>query len=89
MSFDDAIIIVDECQNLTIHELKTIITRCGEGTKMVLLGDTDQVDTPYMDRYSNGLTIAIERLKGQQLFGHIHLDRGERSALATLGSNIL
>ena len=88
-SFTRSFVIVDECQNLTIHELKTIITRCGEGTKMVLLGDTDQVDTPYMDRYSNGLTIAIERLKGQQLFGHIHLDRGERSALATLGSNIL
>ena len=88
-SFTRSYVIVDECQNLTIHELKTLITRCGEGTKMVLLGDTDQVDTPYMDRYSNGLTIAIERLKGQELFGHIHLDKGERSALATLGSSIL
>jgi PhoH-like ATPase len=88
-SFSRSYVIVDECQNLTIHELKTLITRCGEGTKMVLLGDTDQVDTPYLDRYSNGLTIAIERLKGQRLFGHIHLDKGERSQLATLGSNVL
>lgn len=88
-SFNKSFVIVDECQNLTIHELKTIITRCGEGTKMVLLGDTDQVDTPYMDKYSNGLRIAIEKLKGQKLFGHIHLDKGERSPLATLGSNVL
>jgi len=88
-SFSNSFIIVDECQNLTIHELKTIITRTGSNTKMVLLGDTDQVDTAYLDRYSNGLTIAIERLKGQELFGHIHLDKGERSPLATLGSNVL
>ena len=88
-SFENAYIIVDEAQNLTIHELKTLITRCGQNTKMILLGDIDQVDTPYMDRYSNGLTIAIEKLKGQELFGHIRLDRGERSELATLGSNIL
>ena len=88
-SFSKCFIIVDECQNLTIHELKTIITRTGEGTKMVLLGDTDQVDTPYMDRYSNGLSIAIERLKGHELFGHVHLDKGERSPLATLASQAL
>jgi PhoH-like ATPase len=88
-SFENAYIIVDEAQNLTIHELKTLITRCGQNTKMILLGDIDQVDTPYMDRYSNGLTIAIEKLKGQELFGHIRLDRGERSELATLASNIL
>lgn len=88
-SFTKSIVIVDECQNLTIHELKTIITRAGQGTKIILLGDTEQIDTPYMDRYSNGLSIAIERLKGQELFGHIHLDKGERSALATLGSNVL
>lgn len=88
-SFSNCYIIVDECQNLTIHEIKTLITRCGEGTKMVLLGDTEQVDTPYLDRFSNGLTIAIERLKGSQLFGHIRLDRGERSPLATLASQSL
>jgi PhoH-like ATPase len=56
---------------------------------MVLLGDTEQVDTPYLDRFSNGLTIAIERMKGTDLFGHIRLDRGERSALATLASQQL
>lgn len=88
-SFKNSFVIVDECQNLTIHELKTIITRAGEGTKMILLGDTDQVDTPYLDKYSNGLTIAIEKLKGSDLYGHIHLDRGERSKLATLGSALL
>ena len=82
-------IIVDECQNLSIHELKTLITRVGMGSKMVLLGDTDQIDTPYLDKWSNGLTIAIEKLKGQNLFGHIHLDKGVRSPLATLGSNLL
>lgn len=88
-SFTRSYVIVDEAQNLTIHELKTLITRCGQDTKMILLGDVDQVDTPYLDRYSNGLTIAIEKLKGQDLFGHIRLDRGERSQLATLGSNLL
>lgn len=88
-SFSNCFIIVDEAQNLTIHEIKTLVTRCGEGTKMVLLGDTEQVDTPYLDRFSNGLTIAIERMKGTDLFGHIRLDRGERSALATLASQQL
>ncbi len=88
-SFTKSYVIVDEAQNLTIHELKTLITRCGQDTKMILLGDTDQVDTPYLDKYSNGLTIAIEKLKGQELFGHIRLDRGERSQLATLGSSLL
>jgi len=88
-SFSNCYIIVDESQNLTIHEIKTLVTRCGEGTKMVLLGDTEQVDTPYLDKFSNGLTIAIERLKGSQLFGHIRLDRGERSPLATLASQSL
>lgn len=88
-SFAKCFIIVDECQNLSIHELKTLITRVGMGSKMVLLGDTDQIDTPYLDKWSNGLTIAIEKLKGQSLFGHIHLDKGVRSPLATLGSNLL
>lgn len=88
-SFNNCFIIVDEAQNLTIHEIKTLITRCGENTKMILLGDTDQVDTPYLDKFSNGLTIAIEKLKGNALFGHIRLDRGERSALATLASQSL
>lgn len=88
-SFNNCFIIVDESQNLTIHEIKTLVTRCGEGTKMVLLGDTEQVDTAYLDKFSNGLTIAIERLKGCDLFGHIRLDRGERSPLATLASQQL
>lgn len=88
-SFSNCYIIVDEAQNLTIHEIKTLVTRCGENTKMVLLGDTEQVDTPYLDKFSNGLTISIERLKGSKLFGHIRLDRGERSLLATLASQSL
>lgn len=88
-SFKDSFIIVDECQNLTIHELKTIITRAGENVKMVLLGDTDQIDTPYLNKHNNGLSIVIEKLKGQSLFGHVHLDKGERSAMATMGSKLL
>ena len=88
-SFSNCFIIVDEAQNLTIHEIKTLITRCGERTKMVLLGDTEQVDTPYLDKFSNGLSIVIEKLKGSKLFGHIRLDKGERSALATLASQSL
>lgn len=88
-SFKDSFIIVDECQNLTIHELKTIITRAGENVKLVLLGDTDQIDTPYLNKHNNGLSIVIEKLKGQEMFGHVHLDRGERSPLATMGSKLL
>jgi PhoH-like ATPase len=88
-SFSNCFIIVDEAQNLTIHEIKTLVTRCGEKTKMILLGDTEQVDTPYLDKFSNGLAISIEKLKGSSLFGHIRLDRGERSPLATLASQSL
>ncbi len=88
-TFSDAFIIVDEAQNTTIHELKTIITRTGKGSKIVLLGDTDQIDTPYIDSYSNGLTIAVEKLKTSYLTGHITLERGERSELATLAGQML
>lgn len=88
-SFNDAIIIVDESQNATIHELKTIITRTGQNSKIVLLGDTDQVDLPYVDKFSNGLTIVIEKMKETALHGHIHLDRGYRSDLASIAANIL
>lgn len=88
-TFSDAFIIVDEAQNTTIHELKTIITRTGKGSKIVLLGDTDQIDTPYIDSYSNGLTIAVEKLKNSLLTGHITLERGERSELATLAGHVL
>jgi PhoH-like ATPase len=88
-TFNDAFIIVDEAQNTTIHELKTIITRVGKGSKVVLLGDTEQVDTPYIDTMSNGLTIAVEKFKGSELSGHIILTKGQRSDIATLASKIL
>jgi len=88
-TFAEAFIIVDEAQNTTIHELKTIITRTGKGSKIVLLGDIDQIDTPYIDSYSNGLTIAVEKLKTSHLTGHITLEKGERSDLATLAGQML
>lgn len=88
-SMPKACLLVDECQNTTPHEIKTIITRAGEGTKVVLLGDTSQVDTPYLDKNSNGLTYAINKFKDQNLFAHIHLSKGERSELAELASKIL
>ena len=81
--------IVDEAQNLTPHEIKTIITRAGEGTKIVLTGDPYQIDNPYVDSSSNGLTYAVERLKGQEIAGHTTLTRGERSSLAELAANLL
>jgi len=82
-------IIVDEAQNLTPHEAKTIITRAGDGTKIVLTGDAYQIDHPYLDSTSNGLTHIIERFKGQRIAGHITLIKGERSSLAELASKIL
>ena len=85
-TFSNCFIIVDEAQNATIHELKTIITRVGENSKVILMGDTDQVDTPYIDRHSNGLAIVIDRLKDSELTAHVHLPKGERSSLATLAS---
>lgn len=88
-TFNNTFLIVDEAQNSTIHELKTIITRVGENSKIVLLGDTDQIDTPYLDSLSNGLTITIEKFKKERLAGHITLTKGERSALATLASRLL
>ncbi len=81
--------IVDEAQNLTPHEVKTIVTRVGEGTKIVLTGDPYQIDNPYVDAESNGLTWLVERFKGQRLAGHVSLLRGERSALAELAANLL
>ncbi|MGC8765764.1 MAG: PhoH family protein [Brevinematia bacterium] len=81
--------IVDEAQNLTPHEVKTIITRAGEGTKIVFTGDPYQIDTPYLDSRSNGLTYLIDRMKGQPLYAHITLEKGERSRLAELASNLL
>ncbi|NLP01320.1 MAG: PhoH family protein [Fibrobacter sp.] len=81
--------IVDEAQNLTPHEVKTIITRAGEGTKMVFTGDILQIDHPYLDSLSNGLSYLIERMQGQKLYAHINLESGERSELAELASNLL
>jgi len=81
--------IVDEAQNLTPHEIKTIITRVGEGAKIVFTGDVYQIDHPYLDSQSNGLTYLIEHFKGQNLYAHINLEKGERSELAELASNLL
>ena len=88
-SIPNQYLIVDEAQNLTPHEIKTIITRAGEGTKIVLTGDPYQIDNPYIDASSNGLTYAVERLKGQDISGHMTLTKGERSALAELAANLL
>lgn len=88
-TFNNTFLIVDEAQNSTIHELKTIITRVGENSKVVLLGDTDQIDTPYLDSLSNGLTVTIEKFKKERISGHITLTKGERSVLATLASRLL
>ncbi len=82
-------IIVDEAQNLTPHEIKTIISRSGEGTKMVLTGDPYQIDNPYLDSSSNGLTYSAERLKGLKIHGHITLTKSERSSLSAVAANYL
>jgi len=81
--------IVDEAQNLTPHEIKTIVTRAGEGTKIILTGDPYQIDNPYVDSSSNGLTYVVEKFKGQEIAGHITLNKGERSCLAELAANLL
>tara|TARA_Y100000034_G_scaffold128293_1_gene182611 strand:- start:171 stop:1484 length:1314 start_codon:yes stop_codon:yes gene_type:complete len=88
-SISNAFIIIDEAQNLTIHELKTIITRVGEGTKIVLTGDIEQIDNVYIDETSNGLTHAVEKLKEYDITGHIALQKGERSKVATLAARTL
>ena len=81
--------IVDEAQNLTPHEVKTIITRAGEGTKVVFTGDIHQIDHPYLDSQSNGLSYLIEKMQGQSLYAHVNLEKGERSELAMLASELL
>lgn len=88
-SLSNILFIVDEAQNLTPHEVKTIITRAGEGTKIVFTGDVHQIDTPYLDENSNGLAYLIDRLKGQPLFANVHLEKGERSELANLANDLL
>jgi PhoH-like ATPase len=88
-SIANAYIIIDEAQNLNAHELKTIITRVGEGTKIVLTGDIEQIDNMYVNSVSNGLTVAIEKFKSYSISGHVTLTKGERSTLATLAASIL
>ncbi len=88
-SISNAFIIIDEAQNLTKHELKTIVTRVGEGTKLILTGDVEQIDNIYIDERTNGLTYAVEKMKEHEITGHITLKKGERSAIATLGAKIL
>ena len=88
-SLSDVIFIIDEAQNLTPHEVKTIITRAGENTKIIFTGDVHQIDTPYLDEQSNGLSYLIDRLKGNELFAHITLEKGERSELANLANELL
>ena len=88
-SITNMFVIIDEAQNLTPHEVKTIISRVGEGTKMVLTGDPQQIDNPYLDASSNGLTYCVERLKSSELCGHITLTKSERSALAELAADRL
>lgn len=88
-SLSDTICIVDEAQNLTPHEIKTIITRAGEGTKMIFTGDLQQIDSPYLDSQSNGLAYMIDKMAGQELFAHINLMKGERSKLSEIASVLL
>jgi len=88
-SLSKVFFIVDEAQNLTPHEVKTIITRAGEGTKIVFTGDIYQIDSPYLDKKSNGLSYLIDRMNGQNLFAHINLVKGERSKLSELAGDLL
>jgi PhoH-like ATPase len=88
-SLPNSFIIVDEAQNLTPHEMKTIISRAGEGTKVILTGDPTQIDNPYLDKDSNGLTYTVGRFADQRLYGHIFLDKTERSKLAAIAADIL
>ena len=88
-SISNAYIVIDECQQLTQHEIKTILTRVGENTKIVLTGDIEQIDNVYVDETSNGLTYAVEKFKQHDLSGHITLTKGERSKVATLAAKVL
>jgi PhoH-like ATPase len=88
-SIANTFLIVDEAQNLTKHELKTIITRVGEGTKIILTGDIEQIDNVYIDETTNGLTYAVESFKDHDITGHVTLTRGERSKVATLAAKVL
>jgi len=88
-SLPNQYLIVDEAQNLTPHEVKTIITRAGEGTKIILTGDPHQIDNPYVDHASNGLSVVADRFKRERISGHVVLAKGERSELAELAANLL
>lgn len=88
-SLSETYCIIDEAQNLTPHEVKTIITRAGEGTKMIFTGDLQQIDSPYLDSQSNGLAYMIDKMSGQNIFAHVNLIKGERSELSELASNLL
>lgn len=88
-SLANIIFIVDESQNLTPHEVKTIITRAGEGAKFIFTGDIRQIDTPYLDEQSNGLSYLVDRVKGHDMYAHVTLEKGERSALANLANDLL
>lgn len=82
-------ILIDEVQNLTLHEVKTLVSRVGQGSKIILTGDPYQIDSPYLDFSSNGLVQASERFKGQKLFGSVYLERSERSELSQLAGQLL
>jgi PhoH-like ATPase len=88
-SLSNIYFIVDEAQNLTPHEVKTIITRAGENTKIVFTGDIFQIDTPYLDTQSNGLSYLIDKIRDNPLYAHITLEKGERSELANLANELL
>ena len=88
-SISNSFIIIDEVQNMTQHEIKTVLTRVGEGTKIVLTGDIEQIDNVYIDATNNGLSYVVEKLKEHDISGHINLIKGERSKVATITSKVL
>ena len=88
-SISNAFIVIDEVQNMTQHEIKTVLTRVGEGTKIVLTGDIEQIDNVYIDATNNGLSYVVERLKQEQITGHVTLLKGERSKVATIAATKL
>ncbi|MCB1051500.1 MAG: PhoH family protein [Acidobacteria bacterium] len=88
-SIPNQYLVVDEAQNLTPHEVKSVITRAGHNTKIVLTGDPNQIDNPFLDTTTNGITYLVQRFKGQSIYGHVTLTKGERSPLAELASNLL
>jgi PhoH-like ATPase len=88
-SISNAFIIIDEVQNMNRHEIKTVLTRVGEGTKIVLTGDIEQIDNVYVDATNNGLTYVVEKLKAEDVSGHITLLKGERSKVASVAAKLL